>query len=214
MMHRQLTLCCLFISSVISAAWGQGGCNLKLKKDSISVYSCKAKTSKFNVVKATFPVHARLSELASIVFDIDHMKEWQYETLRAELLKRISETEIIYYTEVKAPVLTDNRDFVIHLKADQNPRTKVLTIVAESLPNYIPRKRNIVRVPYSKAIWTVTRTGNNHLHVEYTIDIDLGGAVPPWMVNLVSHQAPYETFSALRSKISSYRGKGMKPIRD
>ena len=196
------------------AARGQEDCNLKLKKDSISVYSCKAKTSKFNIVKATFPVYAHLSELASMVFDIDHMHEWQYETLRAELLKQISEKEIIYYTEVKAPVLTDNRDFVIRLKVEQDPHTKALTITAESLPDYIPRKRNIVRVPYSKAIWKVTLSGKNHLNVEYTIDIDLGGAVPPWMVNLVSHQAPYETFSALRSKIHSYRGKGMKLIRD
>ena len=50
--------------------------------------------------------------------------------------------------------------------------------------------------------------------VEYTIDIDLGGAVPPWLVKLAAHQAPYETFKALKKNIEKYRGRSVSFINE
>ena len=50
--------------------------------------------------------------------------------------------------------------------------------------------------------------------VEYTIDIDLGGAVPPWLVNLVAHQAPYERFKALKENIEKHRGRSVSFINE
>lgn len=195
---------------ILFAAWdsvAQKDCELKLNKDSIKVFTCIKENSKFKSVRTTFELHSSLSQLAAMVLDIDRLGDWQYHTLSAKMLKKVSERELIYYTEVAAPIFTSNRDFVIQLTVNQDPMTRVLTINLVSIPNYIPHKKGVVRVPFSNARWTVKPLSASRLSVDYYIEIDLGGAVPPWLVNIVAPQAPYETFKALRAQIREYKGR-------
>ena len=198
--------CILVLVSGLHCA-AQTDCELKLNKDSIKVYTCFRENSKFKSVRTTFELQSNLSQLAAIVLDIDHLGDWQYKTVRARLLKKISDREIIYYTEVAAPIFTSNRDFVIQLMVNQDPQTRILTIDLVSIPDYIPHENGIVRVPFSKARWKVNPLSGSRLYVEYDIEIDIGGAVPAWLVNMVAPQAPHETFKALREKIGKYKAR-------
>lgn len=185
----------------------QSPCSLELSKDSINVFTCPRADSRYKTIKSTFIIQSSLSQLAAAVLDVDNYAAWQYKTARVNILKKISEREIVYYTEVEAPVLTSNRDFVIRLTVDPDPMTQGLIIEAVSLPNYIPPIEGVIRIPYSRARWVVVPAGKGKLSVEYTIDIDLGGSVPPWLVNLFAAKAPYETFKSLRELIGNYRGR-------
>lgn len=185
----------------------QENCELRLNKDSIKVYTCIRENSKFKAVRSTFELNSSLPQLAAMVMDIDHLGDWQYKTVSAKVLKKVSDHELIYYTEVAAPIFTSNRDFVIHLSLNQDPRTRVLTIDLVSIADYIPPKEGIVRVPFSKARLTVKPLSASRLSAEYFIEIDLGGAVPAWLVNIVAPQAPYETFKALRAQVREYKGR-------
>ena len=202
----------LFLSINISRA--QRNCDLKLEKDNIKIYTCDVVNSKFKAVSASFEIESTLSQLAAMVLDIDHYDAWQYKTLSSRILNRVSEREIVYYTEIAAPVLTDNRDFVIQLTIDQNPHTREMTIEAVSIPGHVLPKDGVIRVSYSKARWIVKPVSNTSIRVDYFIELDLGGMVPPWMVNMVAPQAPYETFKALRAKIGNYKVKGVAFIKD
>ena len=146
--------------------------------------------------------------------NLDSYKDWQYKTISTTLLKKVNEREIIYHTEVEAPSLTSNRDFVIRLTINQNLRTKELYIEAVSIPDYIPPVDKVIRVPFSKAYWKVKPVSAHKLAIEYYIEIDLGGAVPPWMVNLVAHQAPHETFKNLRKVIPKYKSSKASFVKD
>jgi hypothetical protein len=195
----------LFVFGVCIPAFCQDPCSLKVDKDSIQVYSCKLPNSKFKAVKSVFPISSRLGQLAAMVMDIENYREWQKETVTARILERVSDHEIIYYYEAAAPYPASNRDFVIRLTMEQNPKTKELIIHAVSVPEYIPHKPNIIRVPFSEARWNVKSIKPGQLLVEYHIEIDLGGAVPPWLINMVSHQAPHDTFKAMREHIGKYK---------
>ncbi len=203
----------LLLLSVLGTK-AQTDCNLKLEKDSIKVFMCKVVNSKFRSVKTTFEINSRLSQLADIVMDIDSYKSWQYKTVSAKILKKVSDHEIIYHTVVEAPSLTSNRDFVIRLTIQQDPITREMIIEAVSIPDFIPKAKEVVRVPYSRAQWTVKPISANKLAIEYYVEIDLGGLVPPWAVNLVAHQAPYETFKNLRKKIGDYKGRKVSFVKD
>ena len=198
----------LFLLSPFLAA-AQTECLLELEKDSIKVYTCARSDSRYKSVKVTFTVNSTLPQLAAALMDVDGYKVWQYKTESARILKRASDRELIYYTEVSAPVLTTNRDFIIRLTLDPDPTTKGMIVEAVSLPDYLPPVENVIRVPYSRAIWRITRAGVGKLTVEYSIDIDLGGSVPPWTVNMVAPKAPYETFKALREIIGKYKGQSV-----
>ena len=181
---------------------GQRDCVLKKDKDSIKVYTCVSEHLKFRSIKSTFTVKARLSQLGAFILDINNYRDWQYQTVRADLLKKINEREVIYYTEIAAPWPVSNRDMIIDLKVSQDAKTKIITIIANSVPQWAPEKDKIVRVPMSQCKWTVIPLSSSLLKVEYFILIDPGGGVPAWMVNMVSAQAPYDSFRNLKDKIN------------
>lgn len=190
----------LLLSLTVAA---QVDCTLRLEKDSIRVFTCPSENSKYKIIKATFELEARFDQLEKMLLDIDHLADWQYRTTSAQLLKTIGPNEIVYHTEVSAPVI-DNRDFVIHLKVEKKTSDE-WHITATSQPDFIPEKENVVRIPFSKATWTVKEKTPRRLSVEYVIEIDFGGAVPAWVVNSLAHKAPYETFRAMKEKIGTYR---------
>lgn len=190
----------------------QSECTLALEKDSIKVFTCVQTNSRYKTVKSSFTLNSTLSQLAVALLDIEHYGKWQYKTIGAQVIKTVSEREVIYYTNVQAPVLTNDRDFVIRLTIDPDPMTRGMIVEAVSIPDYLPQVDNVIRVPYSRAQWKVVPIGPGKLSVEYSIDIDLGGSVPSWIVNLVAPKAPYETFNALRKKIGDYRGRKVQFI--
>ena len=190
--------------------WGQRDCVLKKDKDSIKVYTCASEHLKFKSIKATFTVNARLSQLVAFVLDVNNYCDWQYNTIHASLLKKINEQEVIYYTEIAGPWPVSNRDMIVDLKFSQDAKTKVVTIVMKSVPQWAPEKKHIVRVPMSLATWTVVPLSSSLLKVEYFIQIDPGGSVPAWMINMVAAQAPYESFKNLKDKIHQKRFMNVK----
>jgi hypothetical protein len=198
---KYLVVAFVMLSLTVAA---QTNCVLKLNKDSIQIYSCPTQNSKYKTIKVNFTLHANYKQLEAMLLDIDHLGEWQYRTTSARLVKKISEQEIIYHTEVNAPVI-DNRDFVIQLKIDENKITHELSITATSIPDYLPKVKNTVRIPMSKAVWKVKEEKKGKLSVEYIIEIDFGGVIPAWVVNSLSHKAPYETFKRMRDLIGKYK---------
>ena len=166
------------------ASTAQNNCALKLEKDSIRVYTCDVQNSKFKSVKASFQMRSSLSQLAAMVLDIDHYGAWQYKTLSARILNKVNEREIIYYTEIAAPVLTNNRDFVIQLNLSQNPHTREMIIETVSVPGHVLPKKEVIRVSYSKARWIVKPLSSGLLQVDYYIELDLGGMVSNTIISL------------------------------
>jgi hypothetical protein len=73
------------------------------------------------------------------------------------------------------------------------------------MADYLPTTKNVVRVPASYSKMTLTPIGNSRLKVEYFIEVDPGGQMPAWVVNLVSTQAPYETFKNLMDRLESLK---------
>ncbi len=193
----------LMLLQISFSANAQKNCQLKLDKDSIQVYTCKSENLKYNIIKSKFSLHATQQQLKHMLFDVAHLGAWQDQTISASLLKKVSDNEIIYYTEVKAPVVS-NRDFVIKLTYQQvGAHEMKVTLI--SIPDYIPKKKNVVRVPMSKAVWIVKEEKPGRLFIQYSLEIDLGGNLPIWVINSLSHKAPYDTFKRMKEEIRNYR---------
>ena len=181
----------------------QNDCVLKKDKDNIKVYSCKTPDSEFKAVRAEFELNATIEDYMAIVLDVDRYKEWHYRVINPRLLHKTSDTELIYYTQISAPWPVSNRDLILRLNLDLNINTGVLTVTLESISDYLPAVDNVVRIPESFSRMTLTPIGNSKLKAEYFIQVDPGGSMPAWVVNMVSTQAPYETFKNLIDRVES-----------
>lgn len=184
-------------------AWAQKNCQLQLDKDSIKVYTCDPVHGKTKMVEVTFTLNATFDQVEAMLMDVPNLGEWQYQTISAKLLRQISKQEIIYYTAVKIPVV-NNRDFVIKLSITR-PTANEMRIMAVSLPAYIPPANGFVRVQMSEAAWVIRQIQPGKLSVFYTVEADVGGALPAWLINALAHKAPYETFKKMREIIHRYR---------
>jgi hypothetical protein len=179
---------------------------LKKEKNGIQVYGLKADTSQFNSIKVETIFRGTMKDLVSIVMDVERHREWAYGTKSALVLKKISEKEIIFYKEIKVPGPASDRDMVIRLTLLPNQSGNSIKIESTALPNFIPKKENLVRVPFSKETWVVTSLQNEKLKIVYYLEMDPGGEIPPVIANLFAIKGPLETFENLKSRLENRVG--------
>jgi len=181
----------------------QDDCFLRKDSDGIKVYLCETDASPFKQIKVYFETEGSLAEYASGVMNIKNYKKWQNSIIKIEVLKKITERELIYYSEVDAPWPITNRDLIFHIKLNQNLTSKVLTVTLEQLPTYIPKKEDLVRIPSAISTLTVTPIGDNRLSVSYILQVDPGGDIPPVLANLFAANTPWNTFNNFRKMLES-----------
>jgi hypothetical protein len=179
--------------------YAQNDCKLKKDQDSIKVYTCHTDTSRFKSIVAEFTLHTSFDQLAQIVFDTPNYTQWQFNTIEAKTVKKISSSEQVYRTVIEAPWPVVDRDMVVHMKIQHDRNSNEMVITAESEKGIIPKKESYVRVPASRGKWIVKEKSRNLLQVKYTMQIDPGGSVPPWLVNWVCAEAPYKSFRNLKA---------------
>lgn len=179
----------------------QSNCDLKKEKSNIKIYSCPTQESSFNTIRAEFEVNSTIEKYISIVLDIESYKEWRYHESNHRLILSISNKELIYYNQVDAPFPVSDRDMVSHLSISKDSLKNVFTITTESKPDYLPPVNNLVRIPRSKSVMTLTPIGPSKLKASCVIDVDPGGQIPAWVINTFGTQAPYETFKNLIGKL-------------
>ena len=98
-----------------------------------------------------------------------------------------------------------HRDLVFHLKMWQDSTSQVLYVSLEQLPDYIPEKEGIVRIPEAKSLLSVTPINENRVSVSYIIHVDPGGEVPAFIANLFAAQTPWQTFKNYRDRLKAIR---------
>jgi hypothetical protein len=153
--------------------------------------------------------------MTAVLLNIGQQDEWFYHTT-STVIKQVSPTELYYYAELDFPFPFDNRDFVEHILLSQNPDTRIVTMEVQNLPDYIPPKKDIVRVIQSHCYWVIKPVSKNLILIEFTLFADPGGSIPSWLVNLMSSYGPFETFKKLKTELQkpAYAGVSFPYIKD
>jgi hypothetical protein len=173
----------------------------KKEKDGITVYSRHSDISDFNDLRVEMDLPGTLSQLSSILLDVERYPQWAYATRSCVLIKKISPGEIIYYSEIGTPWPVCNRDFYADFKVTINDDSHTLNVVSEGLKNYQPEKKSLVRIRMSKGVWNVSTVSEKVMHLQYILQLDPGGSVPAWILNMFATRGPMETFDNLKRKM-------------
>ncbi len=174
---------------------------LKKNKDGIRVFTRKTTNFKFDELKVECEMEGSLSAMAAVLLDVKNHPQWVYKTVGCQLLKTPAATDVFFYTEIECPWPFENRDVVVHMNLTQNAENKVMTVIAQSTDGYVTEKNNIVRMKYSRVTWIITPLNNKHLKVDYKVQIDPGGSVPAWLLNIFASKGPFESFTKLKAEI-------------
>lgn len=201
----------LFLSTQAQEDW-----KLSSTKEGIEVYTKLPPHSSFKAIKTVLTVNAPLSNLAYVLMDVNKTVEWVYASKNCKTLKQYSSTDVVYYSEVIVPWPASNRDFAIRITLSQDPRTRVITIVAENKPTFLPEIPGLVRIQESSGKWMITPLANGLSRIEYILQVNPGGNVPAWLVNLFATHGPFESFKNLRTQVKKkeYEGKKLAGVKD
>lgn len=194
----------------------QDNWKLHTSKDGIEVYTKHLIGSDYKAVKTVCMVNASLSTIAAVLMDVNRTTEWVYSTERCKILKQYSPMDLMYYAEVGLPWPASNRDFIIRITLTQDPTTKVITIRALNMPTYMSELPSLVRIQRSSGLWTITPVGLHRVRIEYELQVDPGGLLPAWLVNLFAADGPYESFKNLQQQVQKpiYQHAGLSGIVD
>jgi hypothetical protein len=187
----------LLLSAWTTTAAAQYNWKLCKDKDGIKVYESETKNSDFKSIKVECTLQGNYDKFISVMNDVPHYKNWVYRTKKSYLIKRISRDEFYYYTETSLPWPLSNRDAVFHSKTDRDSLNRYLHTKTITEPSLIAEKSGKVRVPYSSIDWYVTMPSVNTIQVIYILQIDPGGYLPAWLVNMFADRGPYESFKQL-----------------
>lgn len=198
---RAFFIAMALLGLTINTAFAQDFWELKQDKEGIKVYMKNTANSSFKSIKTVCTITTTPTILTAVLLDINSSKEWVYATKKVVLLKQPSPDELYYYSEIDVPWPVLNRDFIVRLKVSQDERTKIVTIVADNQPGYLPENKNIIRVPRSDSKWVIEPLPNNQVKIEYILQADPGGTVPAWLINLFATKGPYESFRNLREQV-------------
>jgi hypothetical protein len=179
---------------------------LQKEEDSIRIYTAHTETSKIKSIKAEFTLHSTREALFEQLLRADLYHEWQFNTVESKILENINHREVVYYCEVAAPWPINNRDLIIHLKVVDNPGSNEFAIQTRAESNRVPLKNGVVRVQHTRGDWHVKQVGPKMLKVSFEFQVDPGGYVPAWLVNLTCAQAPFQTFRNLMSRLALTQG--------
>lgn len=184
-------------------------------KDGINIYTRKTENSDFKSVKVESDVPATFSQIFSLLFDVDRHHEWGFHHKTSRLLKKLSDNEIVYYSEVNSPWPLLNRDFIVDLKATQ-VNGNLFEINSNALPDYLPEYDKTVRIRNSTSKWLLYKTGKGMMKIVYEMSFDPGGGVPAWVINPFITKGPYETFQKIRERVKMpcYQGLHYSFIKD
>lgn len=197
------TILLLLMSCACIVARAQTAWELKKDDEGIKVYTGSIPNSNIKAVKVTCILNASLSGLTALLLDSKAHEQWVYNTKTSYLVKQLSASSQLYYSEISMPWPLTNRDVVVEMNISQTPGTNVMYVSANAVAQYVPLNKNKVRVTMSKVSWTVTPIGNNQLSVVYIGQADPGGDIPAWLANSFSTKGPFETFKKLKELIAS-----------
>ena len=150
--------------------------------------------------KATVYIKTNLNNAVDAYRDPVKRKKFMKRSIEVSNLKVVSKDEIITYNLGNAPWPVLDRDNITR-SIFKKTKSNEVKVSMTSLPDYIPHKSNIVRVPRAKGYWLFTDVGNGQIKVTQQSVADLGGSVPDWVVNSTIVEGPYDTLLALKNML-------------
>jgi hypothetical protein len=145
-------------------------------------------------------VHAPISSLMAVLFDIRTQPQWNSTGYDMRVLQKKSDTELWFYSSNKVPWPFKDRDFVTKLETRINNRHRYIEVRGSEAAHVMaPPHPKRVRMPVSRINWKFEALPKRSTQVTVTFQIDPGGVLPMWLMNKVTKSIPFRTLQKIRA---------------
>ncbi len=182
--------------------FGQNNWTLQKEKDGIKISSRHNASSQFDDVHVEVDLSGNIEQLKSILLDIVHYKDWSYAMKKSVLIKQLGIGKLIYYSEIEVPWPASNRYFYANFELTEDTSNHALHVVSVNIPDYLPASKDLQQVTSVKGFWNISTISKKTIHVDYVLELNPGGSLPSWVINLFLTKGPLETFENIKQKMT------------
>jgi hypothetical protein len=193
----------VFLLCIWQSLPAQNNWILQKEKDGIKVSNRHSATSSFNDVRVEVDLPGNIDQLAAILLDVNRYVDWAYATRKSELVKQLGSGKLIYYSEIDLPWPATDRYLYAAFELRKDPSGKAMEVLSSNINYEGPVPKELLKIPYSKGYWKVTQISKKSIHVEYILELDPGGSLPAWVINLFATKGPLETFENIKKMMSA-----------
>jgi hypothetical protein len=176
-------------------------------EDGIVVTSRPSAHSPLPIFRGVGVVDAPLLAVLAVVTDAERHREWVFQCTDSALVEQTSDSTGIVYNRTDAPWPVPDRDVVLDSRIElvDGEREVIVRFAATDHPRR-PPVDGVVRMPYLHGHYHLRADGDARTRVEYQVDSDPGGTLPPWLAARGTRDMPIETLRALRAQLVRTRG--------
>lgn len=187
---------------------------LRGEKDDVQVYY--RQTSDVHEIKLVTTIRTSLAGIVQLFDDVPSYPQWGYHLMEARLVKRVSETEMYYYSRFDFPWPLSDRDLIMHTQLKQDPNTRTVTSVSVAVPDMLPEVEGVVRIRKAHSKWVICPAKPGVLNVEYYLYSHPGGQLPGWLINMAVDIGPRESIKKMRALLldPTYRNARLAHVRE
>ena len=198
---HQTILIVLFISLLLlSGQISAQEWELAKDKNGVKIETRFIKGWSIKEYRASVYIETTLAKAVEAYRDPVKRKKFMERSIEVSNLKIVSKDEIITYNLANAPWPVQDRDNITR-SIFSKPESNQVKVTMTSLPDYIPHKSSIVRVPKTKGYWLFIDVGKGKVKVVQQSVADLGGSIPDWVINSTIIEGPYDTLLALKNML-------------
>ncbi len=117
------------------------------------------KNSPLQEIRGEVQVQASLAAVVALLKDADYNRHWVYRSGGAQILQMDDDRQAYVYGIVDAPWPMQDRDTVVRFDYTQDPDTQAVTISITNVPDFLPEKPGLVRVPDIGGFWRLRPVG-------------------------------------------------------
>jgi len=173
---------------------------LEKDKEDIQIYTRTVAGYAIKEYKAITTLKTTVTKLTNLLKDHENLKSWFVKCPMSKRLKKVSEDEYYVYFLNDAPWPVSDRDNITKMNFELLDNGTQL-IHLKGVPDYLPEKSDIVRIPRMQAKWMFEPQANGMVKITQQVLADLGGRIPAWLANFAIVEAPFETLSNLRKEL-------------
>jgi hypothetical protein len=190
-MNVLILLISLSYSYFLSTEW-----ELKRDRNNIKVY-LREKNSFTQEYLAETIIESDLKSIYEIIIDYDSSHEWMYKLESSRVIKKETENLLYVYFTVNMNWPLKKRDLVSDVKITQGEDN--ITIDLNSVPDYIARDDNYIRIVDTRSVWNLSKITNDKTKVTLQSYAVIDG-LPSLITDLFILESPMYSMTKLREK--------------
>ncbi len=194
----------VFLTSVAGASdedW-----TLVRSNNGVETYLNDQTNDGFREFRGVTKMAATFEEARDVIKDIPGNIHWLPSCRRSELIRTISETELLVYIVSTAPWPVHDRDCVWkrHYVVDTGDHFRLVFTASDE---EYEGEAGLVRILNARGVWEVKRLADNTAEVSFQYLGDGGGTVPRSFVNSATKRIPEKALKALFERIEELRSE-------